>query len=39
MSTAKKSSAKRYGTAASQSVAREMEAFKEGTLKSSSGQR
>ncbi len=39
MATATKSSAKRYGAAASKSVAREMEAFKEGTHKTSSGQK
>ena len=39
MPTAKKSSARKYGSAASTNVEREMKAMKEGKLKSSSGQK
>jgi hypothetical protein len=39
MATAKKSSSKNYGAAASKSVEREMKAMKQGKLKSGSGQK
>ncbi len=39
MTTAKKSSGKKYGAGAAESVAREMKAMKQGKLKSSSGQK
>ena len=39
MATAKKASGTKYGPAASKSVEREMKAFKEGKLKSGSGQK
>ena len=39
MATAKKSSGKKYGAGAAESVAREMKAMKQGKLKSSSGQK
>lgn len=39
MATAKKSGGAKYGPAASKSVEREMKAFKEGKLKSGSGQK
>ncbi len=39
MATAKKSSGRKYGPMASESLEREMKAFKEGKLKSGSGQK